>query len=295
MRSAARGTASLCPGIYNRKESVMKRKNGSTIVLIVILFIGLSLLLYPTVSDTWNSMHQSRTIMSYTQSVSRMDNENYRKIIEDAQAYNRDLAEIGVQWRPSLELLERYRSLLSFDGNGSMGYIDIPKIKITLPIFHGTDDKILQIGIGHIEGSSLPVGGEGSHCILSGHRGLPSAKLFSNLDQLVVGDTFTLNVLDEVLTYEVDQIRVVEPEDLSELNMEEGKDFCTLVTCTPYGINTHRLLLRAHRIENARGAVRVTADALQIDEKFVALAIAGPLLLMLALYRVLFPGKPRKK
>ena len=273
----------------------MKHKGGSTtVILVVILIIGLSLLLYPSVSNYWNSLHQTRSISSYVQTVSHIDDEEYRQIIEAAVSYNEALAESGILWKMDAQQRSEYNSLLSFDGNGNMGYLEIPKIKVQLPIFHGTDDGILQLGVGHLEGTSLPVGGPGSHCVLSGHRGLPSAKLLSNLNQMVVGDTFTLNVLDEILTYEVDQIRVVLPNDVRELEIVPGMDYCTLVTCTPYGINTHRLLVRGHRIANAPGKVRVTADALQVNSKLVALAIAVPLLLSIAVYNLLFPGKKRE-
>jgi sortase A len=174
-----------------------------------------------------------------------------------------------------------------------MGYIDISKIHVQLPIYHGTDDAILQVAVGHITGSSLPVGGETSHCIISGHRGLPSAKLFTDIDKLVPGDTWTINVLDQTLTYEVDQIRVVLPTDLSDLQMESGKDYCTLVTCTPYGVNSHRLLVRGHRVANAQGNARVTADALQIEPVYVAPFIGGPILIILIIVLIVATRKRR--
>ena len=174
-----------------------------------------------------------------------------------------------------------------------MGYIEIPNLHLSLPIYHGTGDAVLQIAVGHLEWSSLPVGGEGTHCVLSGHRGLPSAKLFTNLDQLTAGDIFVIRVLDEVLTYEVDQILIVEPEDLSALTVEPGQDLCTLVTCTPYGINTHRLLVRGHRIENQSEAIRVTADAIQIEPLIVAPLVALPLLLIL--FIILLASGPKKR
>ena len=180
-------------------------------------------------------------------------------------------------------LQESYESLLDVSGNGIIGYIEIPTIKCSLPIYHGTDEAILQIAVGHIEGTSLPVGGSGTHCVLSGHRGLPSARLFTDLDKMVVGDTFMMRVLDETLTYEVDQIRIVLPNEMDDLEIEEGKDYCTLVTCTPYGINSHRLLVRGHRIENQVEAqdIRVTSDAIQIEPLIVAPIVALPMLLAL--------------
>lgn len=257
------------------------RKHLSTILLILVFLVGLSLLLYPTLSDYWNSFHQSRAIASYVETVADMGNQEYEAMLAAAEAYNEELAETGVKWKLSDEALEEYNSLLNVSDSGIMGYIEIPSINVYLPIYHGTSDAVLQTGVGHLEGSSLPVGGESTHAIISGHRGLPSAKLFTNLDQLTEGDTFQLYVLDETLTYEVDQILIVEPDDLSALTIEEGEDYCTLVTCTPYGVNTHRLLVRGHRIENERQAIRVTADALQIEPVIVAPAVAIPILLLL--------------
>ena len=176
-----------------------------------------------------------------------------------------------------------------------MGYIEIPTIKLSLPIYHGTEDSVLQIAVGHLDWTSLPAGGESTHCVLSGHRGLPSAKLFTNLDQLVEGDTFVIRVLDEVLTYEVDRILIVEPDDVSALQIEPGKDLCTLVTCTPYGINSHRLLVRGHRVENQSEAIRVTSDAIQIEPLLVAPAVALPILLILLIVLLASGGKKKPK
>lgn len=263
----------------------MKKSKGrlSTIILILVFIVGLSLLLYPTVSDYWNSLHQSRAIASYVEAIADIDNENYEKIWAEARNYNAALAQTGIKWKMTDEELEEYENMLALTDSGIMGYIEIPSINVYLPIYHGTSESVLQIGVGHLEGTSLPVGGEGTHSIVSGHRGLPSAKLFTNLDQLIEGDTFLLYVLDETLTYEVDRILIVEPDDLSALSIEEGKDYCTLVTCTPYGINTHRLLVRGHRIDNEENAqtVRVSADALQIEPVVVAPLVAVPMLLIL--------------
>ena len=273
-----------------------KRVSLSTIILVVILVVGISLLLYPTVSDYWNSFHQSRAIATYAEAVANIDEAQYEKMWNDAVAYNRRLAKEGANWNPSEEEMEEYEQLLDVSGTGIMGYIEIPSIKVSLPIYHGVDDTILQIAVGHIPGSALPVGGLGTHCVVSGHRGLPSAKLFTNLDQLVEGDVFMMRVLDETLTYEVDQILIVEPEDVSSLEFVEGKDLCTLVTCTPYGINSHRLLVRGHRIENLETSsqIRVTADAQQIDPKLVAPAIGVPMLVVWLLW-VLIHSRKRKK
>lgn len=262
------------------------KQNLITVILVLILLTGLSLLLYPTVSDYWNSLHQSRAIATYSEAVAEIDDNNYEMLWEEAKEYNERLKEKKNHLYLNDEEREEYESLIDVSGNGIIGYIEIPKISVALPIYHGTDEGVLQIAIGHIEGSSLPVGGAGTHCVLSGHRGLPSAKLFTNLDELVIGDEFVIRVLDETLTYEVDQIRIVEPGDLSDLEIEEGKDLCTLVTCTPYGINTHRLLVRGHRVENKKEAksIRVTADAIQIDPQLVAPVAAVPMLLILLIW-----------
>lgn len=263
----------------------MKKKKGNfiTICLILVLLAGLSLLLYPTVSDYWNSFHQSRAIASYVEEVACLDDKDYTRIWEDAKAYNQSLIGKSNRYQLSDEQQEEYNNLLNIGGSGIMGYIEIPSIKCSLPIYHGTDETVLQIAIGHIAGSSLPVGGDSTHCVLSGHRGLPSAKLFTDLDQMEEGDIFMIRVLDETLTYEVDQIRIVLPDEMDDLQIIEGKDYCTLVTCTPYGVNSHRLLVRGHRIENPDGAgeIQVTADALQIEPVIVAPVVAVPILLVL--------------
>ena len=277
----------------------MKKKkadNFINIILVLVLLVGLSLLLYPTVSDYWNSFHQTRAITTYVEEVADLDKEEYERLWNAAQEYNRALAQRGTDFSMTEEQIDEYEQMLDISGLGIMGYIEIPEIKCSLPIYHGTDEAVLQIAIGHLEWSSLPVGGENSHCVLSGHRGLPSAKLFTNLDQLKEGDFFMLRVLDEVLTYEVDQIRIVEPQEVTDLQIENGKDYCTLVTCTPYGINTHRLLVRGHRIENIADSdsIHITADAMQMEPLLVAPIVAIPILLVL-LILLLIPKQPKKK
>lgn len=269
------------------------KKRLSTIILILIFCIGLSLLLYPTISDYWNSLHQSRAIANYVETVANMDDDTYEQMLADARSYNQTL--VGKAGRYQLTDAEQteYASLLNVSGTGMMGYVEIASIGCTLPIYHGTDEGVLQTGVGHLEGTSLPVGGESTHCVISGHRGLPSAKLFTDLDQLAEGDTFIIRILDEILTYEVDQIRIVLPDQLDALEIEEGKDYCTLMTCTPYGVNTHRLLVRGHRIENQSTDIRVTADALQIDPVIVAPIVAVPMLVILLI--VLLVRTRRKK
>ena len=271
------------------------RKHLSTIVLVILLLIGLSLLLYPTVSDYWNSFHQTRAIATYAENVAALDNASYDAIWDAARQYNRNLLDRSNRFRLSEEQKAEYENLLDISGQGVMGYIEIPEIDVSLPIYHGTEDPVLQVAVGHLEWSSLPVGGESTHCVLSGHRGLPSAKLFTDLDKLREGDTFLLRVLDEILTYEVDQILIVEPQDTAALEIVEGQDYCTLVTCTPYGINTHRLLVRGHRIDNIEEVktVRVTADAVQLEPMLVAPVVAIPMLLIL-LILLLLPRRRKK-
>ena len=271
------------------------RKHLSTIVLLFILLIGLSLLLYPTVSDYWNSFHQTRAIATYAENVAALDNASYDAIWDAARQYNRNLLNRSNSFHLSEEQKAEYESLLDISGQGVMGYIEIPEIDVSLPIYHGTEDPVLQVAVGHLEWTSLPVGGVSTHCVLSGHRGLPSAKLFTDLDKLREGDTFLLRVLDEILTYEVDQILIVEPQDTAALEIAEGEDYCTLVTCTPYGINTHRLLVRGHRIDNIEEVktVRVTADAVQIEPMLVAPVVAIPMLLIL-LILLLLPRRRKK-
>ncbi len=275
----------------------MKKKNNNwtTVFLVLLLLAGVSLLLYPSLSDYWNSMHQTRAIASYAETVSQLDTAQYDEMWKAAQDYNRSLAQRETAFALTDEQKAAYESLLDVSGLGAMGYIEIPEIDCSLPIYHGTEESVLQVAVGHLEWSNLPVGGEGTHCVLSGHRGLPSAKLFTNLDKLAVGDTFLLRVLDEVLTYEVDQILIVEPEQVDALGIVPGEDYCTLVTCTPYGINTHRLLVRGHRVENTPEAARmhVTADATQFDPLLVAPVLAIPVLLLLLMI-LLVPKRRRQ-
>lgn len=279
------------------KKRASKKNRITVILLVAVLFAGLSLLLYPLVADYWNSMHQSQAIATYIEDVTELDDSVYDALWEEAQNYNAELLTDENRFFPNEEEQQRYEQLLSISDDGIIGYIEISSIDVTLPIYHGTSEEVLQVAIGHIEGSSLPVGGASTHCVISGHRGLPSSRLFTDIDQLSEGDTFTLLVLGESLTYEVDQIRIVEPDDVSLLAIEKGQDLCTLVTCTPYGVNSHRLLVRGHRVENqeAAGILRITADAMLIDSRFVAPALAAPILLVIVLFMVLRPFKRRKR
>ena len=257
-------------------------KKLSNIFLILTLIVGLSLLLYPSFSDYWNSLHQSRAIANYAEQVANMNAEKYAEIWEATEQYNQDLLKRENVFFLTDEWKERYVDLHNISGNGVIGYIEIPEIKVSYPIYHGTEESVLQIAVGHLEWTSLPGGGEGTHCVLSGHRGLPSAKLFTDLDKLENGDIFMLKVLDQVFTYEMDQAVIVEPQDTDELLVVPGEDYCSLVTCTPYGINSHRLLVRGHRIENQKNAktVRIVSEAIQIEPLVVAPFIAIPLLIV---------------
>lgn len=271
------------------------RKHLSTIILYIVFFIGLSLLLYPSFANWWNSFTQSKFVASYVEQVANLDEDQYAEVWNEAWAYNRSLIERPNDYLLSEEQRAEYESLLNITGNGIMGYIEIPRIDVTMPLYHGTEADVLQIAIGHLDWTSLPVGGEGSHCVVSGHRGLPSARLFTDLDQLEKGDLFLFRVLDEVLTYEVDQIKVVEPRETDDLLIVPGQDLCTLVTCTPYGINSHRMLVRGHRVDNVEESrvIRVTADAIRIEPVIVAPLVAAPMLFVL--FIALMIPKPKSK
>ena len=269
-----------------------KSKKKTSIIIVLIFLIGLSLLAYPTVSDQWNKLHQTRAIVSHAENVAKLSEEECETLLSAARAFNENLTGMENRWRLPADVEEEYNSLLVTDDTEVMAYLEIPKIKVSLPVYHGTGAAVLQQAIGHLEGTSLPIGGEGTHCVLSGHRGLPSAKLFTDLDRLSEGDTFMIYTLNEVLTYEVDMINIVLPSDMSTLGIEKGKDLVTLFTCTPYGINTHRLMVRAHRIENAKDStILVTAEALQFDETGVALCIGVPMLFLILIGALIMPQK----
>ncbi len=273
----------------------MKKGAFSNILLILVFLVGLSLLLYPTVSDYWNSLHQSRAVATYAEDVANLDNDIYEAIWQQARDYNASILEKDNRYLMTDENKAEYNQLLNVSGNGVLGYIEIPVLDVSMPIYHGVAESVLQIAIGHIDWTSLPVGGANTHSVLSGHRGLPSAKLFTDLDKMDIGDTFLIRVLDEILTYEVDQILIVEPQDVQSLGIEEGRDLCTLVTCTPYGINSHRLLVRGHRIETQEEAkvIRVTADAMLIEPIIMAPLVAAPMLLLLLVMLLVTTRKKR--
>ena len=260
------------------------KKHLTSIILALIFITGLSLLLYPTVSDYWNSLHQSRVIDSYVSTVNEMDEAKKQELWNAADAYNQTLAGQPQNFTLSGDAIKEYNQQLKVDNTDAISYIEIPKINCKLPIYHGTEEETLQVAVGHLPGSSLPVGGESTHCVLTGHRGLPSAELFSELDELEVGDTFTLTTLGQTLTYQVDLISIVLPSETDLLSIEEGKDLVTLVTCTPYGVNTHRLLVRGHRISNEEASkLNITADAYKIPPIMIAPIFAAILVLLLVL------------
>ena len=286
------------PPTCNKKErAIMKKGTVSTIILILVLIIGLSFLLYPALSDYWNKSVQSKAVASYVKEVENMDEDDYDAILGSAAEYNEMLTKRTNRYKLTEELRERYPKELSVADSGMMGDIEVPSINVFLPIYHTTDEDVLQVAIGHIDWSSLPVGGEGTHSVLSSHRGLPSAKLFTDLDKLREGDLFMIYVLDEVITYEVDQILTVLPEETDALMIEEGRDLCTLVTCTPYGVNSHRLLVRGHRVENQEKAetVRITSDALIIEKMVVVPFVLAPILVGMLVALIVTTGRKKNK
>ena len=273
------------------------RKHLSTIILVIVLILGVMILLYPTVSDYWNSFHQSRAIASYLEEIENIDPVSYEREWARAEQYNQELMQKPNRFVLSEEEYAEYESLLNLTGSGIMGYIEIPKISCSLPIYHGTDEAVLQIAVGHIEGTSLPTGTPGSHTVLSGHRGLPSARLFTDLDQMEAGDLFVIRVMDRVMTYMVDQILIVLPEEMDGLAIDPNEDYCTLVTCTPYGINSHRLLVRGRRTDNVEmeQIIKVVSDATQIKPILVAPVLAAPMLLILLVWMMISTGRKQRR
>ena len=258
----------------------MKKNNKIGILLVLMLFVGVCGLLYPSVSQYWNTKTQSRAVTNYQEILASIKTEDYTAYFDAANKYNQDLSELSF---PLLDYgaLQNYEQTLNIAGNGVMGFITINKIGVELPVYHGIAAEILNIACGHLEGTSLPVGGESTHCVLSAHRGLPHAKLFTELDKMELGDTFTITVLDRTVTYQVDQIKVVRPDEINDIQIVPGEDLCTLLTCTPYGINSHRLLVRGTRIENAAPVLHVTSNAYRIDSLVATPIVAAPILLIL--------------
>lgn len=272
------------------------KKRLTTILAVLVFITGLSLLLYPTVSNYFNSLHQSKVVSHYSDALEKMDEAQKQAAIDAAVQYNALLVSNDARFTPSEEETRLYNSLLNPDGTGMMGYITIPEIRCKLAIYHSVDDSVLQVGVGHLEGSSLPVGGSSTHCVISGHRGLPSARLFTDIDRLEKGDLFYLHVYGKVLAYEVDKISVVEPEDYGPLEIEEGKDLCTLLTCTPYGINTQRLMVRGHRVvDRLYDESNITSDAARVDTLVVASCVGVVLMLVGIIVSKIWRLKGREK
>lgn len=280
----------------NTKKRRKKMGALSTVILLLIFLVGLSVMLYPTVSNWWNSRVQSRAIAKYDDFVASLSDQDYDEYFEAADDYNKRLFETPSAFMTP-EVVEGYQETLDVTGTGIMGYITIEKIDVSLPIYHSTDESVLQIAAGHLEGTSLPVGGENTHCTISAHRGLPSAKLFTDLDQLEEGDTFYITVLNRTLTYEIDQIHIVEPSELDDLRITPGGDYCTLMTCTPYGINSHRMLIRGKRIETPADALRrpVVADAKRIETVVVLPFVVIPLLIIIMIIVIVHSHHKKKR
>ncbi len=287
------------PETKAKNKPSKKNSRISTIFFILVFIAGLCLLLYPTISDFWNEKRQSQAIINYDDLIVDLTPEDYSAHFSSAEDYNKKLKLISMPFLGYKDLDEIYYNTLDINGDGMMGYLTIEKIKVQLPIYHGTSDRVLNSAVGHVEGSSLPIGGKGSHCVLSAHRGLPSAKLFTNLDKLAAGDIFTIKILDRTITYQVDQVLIVLPEETKDLYVTENEDYCTLVTCTPYGINTHRMLVRGTRIANLEEdkKINVITEAYQIDPLIVTPIAAIPLLAGFLIYLLISApsGKKRKK
>ena len=256
------------------------KNNRIGILLVLMLFVGVCGLLYPSVSQYWNSKTQTRAVENYQEILNSLKPEDYEVYFQEANEYNAALNELKSPLIDYREL-SGYNAILNVSGNGIMGYISIPKLGVELPLYHGISAEVLNIACGHLEGTSLPIGGESTHCVLSAHRGLPHAKLFTELDKMELGDTFTITVLDRTVTYQVDQIKVVRPDEINDIQIVPGEDLCTLLTCTPYGINSHRLLVRGTRIENAAPVLHVTSNAYRIDSLVATPIVAAPILLIL--------------
>lgn len=262
------------------------------IVFSIIFLVGICIFLYPSVSNYINSRHQSKAISNYEEALAAISEEDYSKFWVEARAYNEELAQKSLNFTLTDEELECYNSIMDPTGTGIIGYIEIENIGVNLPIYHGTEETVLQVGIGHLEGTSFPTGEKSTHTVLSGHRGLPSSKLFSDLDQMIVGDTFLLHILDQTFAYQVDQINIVLPEETNELAIVNNKEYVTLVTCTPYGVNTHRLLVRAKRVDYSEETkLIVPADATRYGSLIIAPFIGAPILLIAFILYLIFTSK----
>ena len=266
----------------------MNKRN--TIIMIVLFFIGLLTLFYPTLSNYYNEKMGSKTIYNYESILNSYDTNKFKQIKKDAINYNKKLSKLK---EPLLDYddLKNYNKVLNVNDEGMIGYLSIDKIRVEIPIYHGTNNDTLNSFVGHIEGTSLPIGGKGTHSVLSAHRGLPSAKLFSDLDRLELGDTFKITVLDEVLTYEVDKISIVKPNNSKELKIDKNNDYVTLLTCTPYGINTHRLLVRGKRVDNNINKVYITTEGFKLNKLIVIPILTLPIIILLILIIIIKPVK----
>lgn len=284
------GEKSEAQGPEGKKPQHPARQRISTIFVVIVLLVGVGFLAYPTVSDWWNSFHQSRAISNYIEAVNELSPEEYERIWTDAETYNKSLLGHVQTFELSPEEQADYESQLNVSGLGIMSYLEVPSINVKLPVYHGVSEGVLQVAIGHIQGSSLPVGGESTHCVVSGHRGLPSAKLLTDLDRVSEGDVFMFHTLNETLTYEVDQIRIVEPSDTQDLMIVPGEDLATLVTCTPYGINSHRMLVRGHRVPTV-ASDRVVAEAEQVSPVVVAAAVGIPVMFVVLVIALIVTRK----
>ncbi len=264
----------------------------STIILLVSFFIGLSVLLYPAISSYWNSKTQSEAIVDYEAMLASYKQEDTSHYFEEAYAYNLALSQLKVPLMDYKQISEQYWEVLNIGDTGMIGYVTVPKISQELPVYHGTSDSVLSVAAGHFEGSSLPVGGEGTHSVVSAHRGLATAVLFTHLDRMEIGDIFYFTILDKTITYEVDQIRIVEPEDVSLIQIEANHAYCTLLTCTPYGINTQRLLVRGHEIDTTqKRQIYIANEAYRVDPLIVMPMVALPILFILLIYVMVVPVK----
>ena len=272
------------------------RAHKTVIILTLGFLIGISVLLYPAFSNYWNSKTQSRAIVDYESVLEHLEPEDYSAIFQAAYDYNAALREVEFPLR-DFDQVPGYYETLKIEGSSIIGYVKIDKIGVELPVYHGTSDTVLNRGVGHLEGTSLPVGGESTHCVMSAHRGLPSAKLFTDLDRLEMGDTFQVAILDQVLTYQVDQVKVITPREIDDLQIVEGKDYCTLFTCTPYGVNTHRLLVRGIRIETIteKPVIYVANEAFRIEPLLVTPAVAAPMMLVFLIHLMVKYREPPKK
>lgn len=269
-------------------------KKNKTIIMVLLFFMGLLVLLYPTLSDLYNQKVQSAAIASYESILKNYEEKDYSKLFASAYSYNEKLKSLSDPYLTH-DKLKNYNQIMNLDGNGMMGYISIDKIKVELPIYHGTSEKVINVAVGHLKGSSFPVGGVGTHSVLSTHRGLPSTKLFTDLDKLEIGDTFSVTILNQKLTYQVDHIEIVEPHDIKNLKIDPKKDYLTLMTCTPYGINTHRLLVRGKRIENEEKPIYITTEAFRVNTMTVTSLVSLPIIFILLLYIIFKPIENNNK